>query len=263
MPDLRRIGVLLLTQATRPDPVEDALLREDIVGYRPAPSTTPNQNSTNIADLTSGHRTFHKPFAGVKLDLAGQYGHTQLSVGLNECAAWRLARFLGTPYTEIVSTTVLRFHVADVATRLAYPRIIDGWGSLGSEQPGVSLDPAPLADPAINDPAAFFDALIAQQDRHMAQFRWDAEAGRLGLIDHGFAFARRGDLLNQSVFLAQRHAQGRGALMSAEWEALAKIAGTSHLVGLREILDADQVDALAGRIERMLASGDLIRPGDW
>jgi hypothetical protein len=263
VPDVRRIGVLLLTQATRPDTIEDSLLREDIVDYRPAPSSTPHENSTNIADLRSGARGFHKPLAGVKTKLAEQYGHDQLSVGLNECAAWRLARLLGTPFTDMVPTTVLRFQVADASTRLIHLDIVDGWGSLSREQPGKSLDQTPLDIPEVNDPAAFFDALIAQQDRHVAQYRWDADARRLGLIDHGFAFARPGDILNKSIFLDQRHAQGRGTLTQPEHRALSEIARSPQLAGLRQILQEHQADALAQRIERMRNSGNLIRSGDW
>jgi hypothetical protein len=37
-------------------------------------------------------------------------------------------------------------------------------------------------------PAAFFDSLIAQQDRQPGNWRWDDN--RLTLIDHGYAFAR-------------------------------------------------------------------------
>jgi hypothetical protein len=263
MPEIRRVGVLLLTQATRPEQLEDSLLRDDVVAYRPAPSTAPNMNSTNIADLISGARSFHKPLAGVNTNLAAQYGHDPLSVGINECAAWRLARLLGTPFSDLVPTTVLRWHGIDAATRLAFPAIVDGWGSLASEQPGISMYPAPLDDPEINDSAAFFDALIAQQDRHMAQYRWDPGSRRLGLIDHGFAFARPGDVCNQSVFLGRRHADGRGALQTLERRSLDAIASTNHLAGLAEILKADQAAALEDRIARMRASGTLIQPGDW
>jgi hypothetical protein len=262
MPDIRRVGVLLLSQATRPAPIEDSLLRDDVVAYRPALST-PGANSTNIADLASGLRSFHKPLAGVDAGLAQQYGHDVLSVGLNECAAWRLARFLGSPYAELVPATVLRWHDADVATKAVYPNLVDGWGSLSSEQFGRPLDPTPLSIPSVNDPAGFFDALIAQQDRHVAQYRWDAAAGRLGLIDHGFAFARPGDPLNDSVFLFQRHSDGRDRLEQSEKDALDAIAGSRNLGGVGEILGADQVQALADRIARMRATGMLLSPGSW
>jgi hypothetical protein len=100
-------------------------------------------------------------------------------------------------------------------------------------------------------------------DRHLAQYRWDPGSRRLGLIDHGFAFARPGDILNQSVFLARRHADGRAELQQDERAALDLIARTQHLAGLGLILKTDQANALAARIERMRTSGTLIRPGDW
>jgi hypothetical protein len=262
MPDRRNIGALLLTQGTRPDLVEDRLLREDLVRYRPAPSTTPNQNSVNISDLGSGLRAFHKPLRGVKLELASIYGHEAVGVSLNECAAWRVARFLGAPYDEMVPVTVLRYHEADSATTLQYPWIADGWGSFASEKPGISLDPTPFATPDLNDAAAFFDALIAQQDRHLAQYRWEQEGGLLGLIDHGFAFARPGDPFNDSLFVRQRHAEGREQLDELEQESLERVE-RADLVGLRDILDPGQADAFEDRIKRMRRNGRLPAPGEW
>lgn len=82
MPERNRVGVLLLSQATQPDQTEDLLLRDDIVNYFPAPATTPGQNSTNIADLRSGVRCFHKPIGGVNVQLAKRFGHDPISVGL-------------------------------------------------------------------------------------------------------------------------------------------------------------------------------------
>lgn len=261
MSELHRVGVLLLTQATQPSSVEDALLRDDIVNYQPAPSSTPGQNSTNIADLESGIRCFHKPISGVKVRLARVYGHEPISVGLNECAAWRLAQFLGSPYDELVPTTVLRFHEVGAGLVALYVGA-DGWGSLADKQPGKSLDPSPLGIQSLNDPAAFFDALIAQQDRHMGQYRWDASSQRLGLIDHGFAFAREHDLLNASVFLEQRHAKGRSALDEEEMMALERLEA-SELVGLQDILDSSQANALGKRVSQMRARGELVEPGEW
>jgi hypothetical protein len=262
MPELRRIGVLLLTQGTRPDPIEDLLLREDIIVYRPAPSTTEHLNSTNIADLIGNLRAFHKPVRGVQTRQALAYGHDPRSASLNECAAWRLARFLGSPYDQMVPVTVLRYHEADSSVKLQHPKIRDGWGSFASEQPGSSLDPEPLETPAVNDPAAFFDALIAQQDRHVAQYRWESSLQHLGLIDHGFAFARPGDHFNESVFVRRRHMEGREELLDSELKALERLA-TNELIGLKDILRPDQATALEDRIERMRKSGKLLAPGEW
>jgi hypothetical protein len=261
MPERNRVGVLLLAQATRPGPTEDLLLRDDIVNYFPAPATNPGQNSTNIADLSSGVRCFHKPIGGVNVQLANAFGHDPISVGLNECAAWRLARFFGPPYDELVPTTVLRFHEVKAGIGVLYVGA-DGWGSLADEQPGKALDPAPAKIPSSNDPAAFFDALIAQQDRHWGQYRWDASSQRLGLIDHGFAFAREENPLNASVFLEQRHAEGRAALDNGEVAALERLE-TNGFIGLGEVLDAKQATALENRASEMRARGELVKPGEW
>lgn len=104
--------------------------------------------------------------------------------------------------------------------------------------------------------------MIAQQDRHWGQYRWDANSRRLGLIDHGFAFARGRDLLNASVFLEKRHAEGRGALDKDEIAALERLE-TSGFIGLGEILDPSQASALENRIREMGASGELVKPGEW
>jgi hypothetical protein len=261
MPPSNRVGAPLLTQATRPEPTEDRLLRDDVVNYFPAPATTPGMNSTNIANLSSGIRCFHKPISGVDVRLAGLYGHEPISVSLNECVAWRLARFLGSPYDELVPTTVLRFHEGKAGLGALYVAA-DGWGSLADEQRGEALNIEPTTIASCCDPAAFFDALIAQQDRHGGQFRWDVGLQRLGLIDHGFAFVSEGDRLNASVFLEVRHADGRAALSDEEKAALEALQAKGFL-GLGEILEQDQAKSLQNRVAAMLAKGELIQPGEW
>jgi hypothetical protein len=260
---LSRLGYALSSQSTKPQPEEDALLRGDVVSYRPAPSTYGHANSTNVIDLASGLRAFHKPFEGVNDRLAKLYGHEVLSVGLNECAAWVLAKRLGPPYSGLVAPTVLRWQPADALSRLSSPKPASGWGPLVLEHPGRSLDLAPLSIPKLNDAVAFFDALIAQQDRHAGQFRWDPSAKRLGLIDHGFAFAVPGQRLNDSIFLAQRHAQRRERLQASESAALRRLVNEPRVRAVTQMLAPAQGAALINRAKVMLSSGILIRPGDW
>jgi hypothetical protein len=52
--------------------------------------------------------------------------------------------------------------------------------------------------------------MIGQQDRHPGNWRWDGN--RLTLIDHGYAFAMPGQILNHSDLVAARHGHGAGAL---------------------------------------------------
>jgi hypothetical protein len=69
-------------------------------------------------------------------------------------------------------------------------------GALSLQASGWPGDPAPTQNPTWCLPAAFFDSLIAQQDRHSGNWRWDGN--RLTLIDHGYAFALPGLILNHS-----------------------------------------------------------------
>jgi hypothetical protein len=148
------------------------------------------------------------PISGVRVDLADSFGHEPLNVAMNECAAWRLAQFLGDPYESLVPSTVFRYHHASQADRVREPDLRDGWGAMSARQVGTQLDLAPLRIPDINDAAAFFDVLIANQDRNLGNFRWDGPNQKLGLFDHGFTFPRRSARrpFNTSAFLEQRHA---------------------------------------------------------
>jgi hypothetical protein len=109
------------------------------------------------------------------------------------CAAWRLAHRLGPPYSRLVAPCVLREHEGEA-------------GALSARQYGLSLTPAPFERvPEDCFAAAFFDSLIAQQDRHRGNYRWDPENDKLGLIDHGFSFAHQPDqFFNRSVFVTWR-----------------------------------------------------------
>lgn len=105
------------------------------------------------------------------------YGHHPDSVPLNECVAWRVASCVGGVVASIVAPCVMR-SISGTA------------GSLSARRVGFPRAPEPFAAvPAQCRAAAFFDSLIAQQGRHVGNYRWDPAARLLGLIDHGFAFA--------------------------------------------------------------------------
>jgi hypothetical protein len=229
---------------------ERFLVAADVALVGPHKTTNAGKNETQIVVLHPGRRAYFKPFAGQLPRLARQYGHEPVEVPLNEVTAWRLAEALGDPYVSLVPPAVLR--------------TIEGrGGALIDEMPG---DPHRLvldeAKPQIFA-AAVWDALVGQRDRHMVQYRYDADRRRLGLIDHGYAFARPGDRLNASTFLAHRRSVAGGALTTRETEALERLAGDDDLLGLRALLGPDRADALAGRAERMAGSGMLLLPGDF
>jgi hypothetical protein len=120
---------------------------------------------------------------------------------------------------------------------------------------------APTRNPTWCFPAAFIDALIAQQDRHPGNWRWDGN--RLTLIDHGYTFAIPGDILNHSDFVAARHSFGAANLLQDERAALNRLVSDPQLLGMRSLLLPDRADALADRARRMLARGELLRPAEF
>ena len=140
-----------------------------------------------------------------------------------------------------------------------------GFGALSEKAPGDTNREAPLHLPGVCDPAALFDALIAQQDRHMTNYRWDGAT--LGLLDNAYAFAALGDSPttgrpyhgHASVFVAQRQAQGRSALEQTELDALDRLINNAAFLGdLGLILLPEQFDALNARAAKMLQTGHLL-----
>jgi hypothetical protein len=120
---------------------------------------------------------------------------------------------------------------------------------------------APTLNPTWCLPAAFFDALVAQQDRHAGNWRWDGE--RLALIDHGYAFARPGDILNHSELVAARHSHGAGALLAEERQALTRLFGDPALLGMTSFLEPERARALADRAQLMLTRDEVLRLGEF
>jgi hypothetical protein len=228
-------------------PVERRLLEQEFVGP-PAPTTTPGVNATKRLALAGGEVVFHKPFAGVHVANALAYGQSDETPPLHEAVAWRLAVALGSPWQQLVAPCVLRDYDGED-------------GALSLQASGWPNDAAPTLNPEWCLPAAFFDALIAQQDRHPGNWRWDG--GSLTLIDHGYAFAVAGDILNHSDLLAARHRHGAARLIAEERTALERLLADPELLGMASFLQPGRADALAERARRMLASGEVPRPGEF
>lgn len=228
--------------------VEHDLLTSGVQVYSPI-VTTPGANTTASVLLTSGREAFHKTFAGVNRTLAHAYGQGEDTPPVHECCAWRLAIALGPPYAELVAVTVLRdINGQDGA-------LIDRrFGQKGAAAVVAPPLPQRLA-------AAFFDSLIAQQDRHTGNLRWDAGTGLLGLIDHGYAFARPGDHCNASVFVGHRIGSGHAGLTGAETAALGQLVASSDALGLDQVLEPSRLAALLDRADRMLATGSILPVG--
>jgi hypothetical protein len=72
------------------------------------------------------------------------------------------------------------------------------------------------------------------------------------VIDHGYSFARPGDTINMSPFVAVR---GAGDPVLTEWEreALERVLGTGDLCGLAGALGDERAYALERRVQMMLS----------
>src|SRR3954470_17103274 len=166
----------------------------------PPPSYEAHRSSTaggnvnavlsGFADLNGRRWTlFFKPVGGVRRTAAAAYDQrSPVDVAIHEVAAWWMARELGPPWSELVAPAIW-FDPPEASD-------IDECGpvSLGVGGSAVLPEPGNGFDHLISD-AAFFDALIGSQDRHDQNLRATLPA-QLGLIDHGYAFARPGDYHN-------------------------------------------------------------------
>jgi hypothetical protein len=222
-------------------PIEQQMLAERFVGP-PAPTSSPGVNATKRLALSSGLVVFHKPFSGVHVANAIAYGQTDETPPLHDAVTWRFAVALGPPWHGLVAPCVLRDYAGDD-------------GALSLQAAGWPGDVAPTQNRGWCIPPAFFDSLIAQQDRHPGNWRWDGN--RLTLIDHGYTFALPGNILNHSDFVAARHTFGAASLLSDERAALNRLIGDPQLLGIRRFLLSDR----AGRARRPRAADARAKRG--
>ena len=243
-----RVAALVACQGT---PAEDHLLNEPIVSYEPHGTAQPGVNRVFHVGLESGKEAFHKPFWGIDVPTATYYGHHPDEVPLNECVAWRLAHCLGEPLSRLIAQCVLRSHEGEA-------------GSLSGRKYGLPRSDEPFhRAPGDCLASAFFDSLIAQQDRHRGNYRWDSGTQELGLIDHGYSFAVPGQFFNHSAFVAWRWAATQQALTTWERDALQLLLASTNLCGLRLFLEDHRADAVAQRVNQMLHTGAILGPGEF
>jgi hypothetical protein len=240
-----QIAAIRTSQGTRA--IEQQMLNEAFAGP-PAPTTSPGVNATKQLELAGGAIVFHKPFSGVHVANAIAFGQTDETPPLHEAASWGLAVALGPPWNEIVVPCVLREYTGED-------------GSLSLRAIGWPRDTAPTLNPTWCLPAAFFDSLIAQQDRHDGNWRWDGN--QLTLIDHGYTFALPRAILNYSDFVVARHRHRAASLLAEEHDALSRLLSDSDLLGLARFLLPDRAQALADRAQLMLQRGEVLRPGEF
>ena len=241
-----RIAKLAAAAAASPSPVEQELLRANVIVMAPHQTHHPGTSAPSIVYLATGRVGYFKRFRDQRLDLCAHYGHDRVEVPMNEVTAWRLAMALGDPWARLVPASVLR-KLTDEHGALAGGALINEMRGQANASMAMSCAPDDVAA------AGFWDALIGNQDRNPGNLRFSSDGG-LGLIDHGFSFGRPGDFVNSAMFVQARHAMGRAAITEQERAALVGIL--SHdLHGLRGFLEPDRAHALDARARSMLAAG--------
>ena len=232
---------------------ENPLIVLPITSYQQHQTPNPGARPASVWHVVLDNRleAFHKPFDDIDVALARAYGQHRREPPIHECVAWRLAHELGAPLEELVAPTVLR------------PR--NGkWGSLCLRKAGVGQTYEPmLRRPDLAKAVGFFDALIAQQDRHLGNMRWDSGSQRLGLFDHGYAFAVPGDYFNHSAFVEWRWNAGQQRLDAWEVAALQGLLNSYELHAVAPMLAPHRAQRLEERAQLMLASGAILAKGQW
>lgn len=238
-----------ITSATRlqgDHPVEQRLLSDKIRGVDPLPLCDGTNRVQHVyVHLDSGHAV-HTPWSGQDGPTAVVYGQQVPVQPLHEFAAWRLARRLGPAYEALLPPTVLR----SVSGHL---------GSLQAAAPGRHRPGGTRPDPSAWARGAFFDALIGQQDRHEMNILIDDRSGTTTLLDHGHAFARRGDPVVESELVRWRLGiPGAATLSAGERAALDRVLGSSDLFGLAGVVGLDRAAAVHERARTMRLRGRLL-----
>ncbi len=231
--------------------LEQLMLRETIREQTPLTTANPGGSATFLVVFDSRQEAIFKPFIGQNIGQCRYYGQEPVGAVMHEVAAWRLAATMGDPWDQLVPTAVLR----------NIPPL--GGGALINRRRGAP-DPQVFEDAHTQaDAAAFWDALIAQQDRHATNYRYEHETRRLALIDHAFSFATPGGFCNGGIFGLRRRSGGREKLSQDEVHALQVLLHSAGLHGIRAHIAQPRAEALQDRAAKMLQTRILPYPGDF
>jgi hypothetical protein len=230
-------------------PLEGLLTNEQILATSPNETANPGASKTYLVVFQSRRQAIFKPFAGQHPSVCANFQQDRFEAITHEVAAWRLAHALGGHWEQLIPTAVLR-DLGEIGAG-----VLINWRE-GSPDAAVFEE----AHAQVHA-AAFWDALVGQQDRHARNFRYDRDVRRLALIDNAFTFARPNDLNNAAIFLARRRAENAAKLSSGEKDALEAVLGSTDLLGIRRFIATDRVEAFETRANKMLERGMLPLPG--
>jgi len=243
--------------------LEAELHQARVLSVRPFDAERVHVSRTYELLLDSGHLCIFKPADGLLEAAANglylgkqalmQYDHTPVSTTISECAAWQLAKHLGSPWSDLVIPTVMKFppHPEPHAPMIGAASVFR-WGDVGKRG---FYDVVPDQVSA----AAFYDALIGQQDRNKGNVLWYQERRVIYLIDHAFSFARTGANHGASDLVQWRCGHGTRRLTDPELDAMDRLLGSPDLLTLRRFLDPARADSLEARAREMRDTGEIVR----
>ena len=243
--------------------LEAQLHEARVLSVRPFDPERAHVSKTYELVLDSGHLCIFKPADGLLEAAASglylgkqalvRYDHTPVSTTISECAAWQLAKQLGSPWNDLVVPTVMKFpsHPETHTPMVGAASLFRG-GNVG-KQGFYGAVPEQVSA------AAFFDALIGQQDRNTGNVLWYEERQVIYLIDHAFSFARAGANHGASDLVQWRWSHASLELTEHERDALGELLDSGDLLTLRRFLDPARADALEARARRMRDSGAIVR----
>jgi hypothetical protein len=205
-------------------------------------------NDTRRIWLVTGVEGYHKAFVGLDDDCAQEFDQGPGLQPIHEVGAWLLARELGAPWSGMVPECVLRASEGKL-------------GSFARAVSGSTSGPVfGAVQPELLEAAAFFDALIGQQDRHLGNVLVDGD--QIRLIDHGFTFAIAGDNYNITALHKYRF-DNSPALTGEELRLLKRLVKSEDLFGLAGVLEEPRSEALRDRARLMLRTGRLPAVGEF
>jgi len=245
-----------LIQAARADPLRHALefdlLNQPVVS---AVAASGGMNAPLKLMLGNGWTAYFKAFSSVNMPLAMQYGHTDHMPPLLEVVAWKLAERIGPPLVEVMQPVVLREYDLGGGI-LELGAISLGANGIPNQVHVLNVEPVARI-------CGFFDCLIGQQDRHDGNYKFESAQWRLGLFDHGFAFARPGDRFNSSRWVESCHSNGWVNLEPWQVDALDRLDASADTLGIAPMLPTDRLDALRVRVDLMRGSGQILALGQF
>jgi len=246
-PDLvNRISAAITTQTD--DPQGQDLLTGTLIEV---PFCSTGVNAITKVSLSTGGAAFHKPFTAGELN----FGHSSrpsrqmdpdlYEQALREVAAYRLSLALGEPWAGLVPTCVLREYDGEL-------------GSLSREAQGGPVWSTDTVDEPYLMAGGFFDAVIGESDRHPENML--VHAGRLYLIDHGFAFASNALTPPNSRLLEWRHLRDKVELTAGELAAIDRVLDRDNTRVIAALLGPTAETAMRERALQMRSTRHLPIP---